>query len=244
MKIERINENQIRCTLTSVDLSARNLNLAELAYGTEKAKRLFHEMMQKAASEVGFDADDIPLMIEAIPLSTESIMLIITKIEDPEELDTRFSRFSPSTEEDSLTTLTHELLEGADELINLFDSSKKNALVQPADAASTPEPASPKTSARIFTFQTLDSVCHAARVAAPVCNAPNTLYKHPFDGRYYLIVREDAGNTDAFNRLCNLLSEYSEPLRTAAAPNTFEAYYDEHYESIVRDRALQILASL
>ena len=37
MKIERISENQIRCTLNDVDLSARNLNLAELAYGTEKA---------------------------------------------------------------------------------------------------------------------------------------------------------------------------------------------------------------
>ena len=27
MKIERINENQIRCTLSSFDLSVRNLNL-------------------------------------------------------------------------------------------------------------------------------------------------------------------------------------------------------------------------
>ena len=36
MKIERINENQIRCTLTSFDLSARNINLVELAYGTER----------------------------------------------------------------------------------------------------------------------------------------------------------------------------------------------------------------
>ena len=32
-------------------------------------------------------------MVEAIPLSNESIMLIITKIEDPEELDTRFPNF-------------------------------------------------------------------------------------------------------------------------------------------------------
>ena len=42
MKIERINENQIRCTLTSFDLSVRNLNLGELAYGSEKARSLFH----------------------------------------------------------------------------------------------------------------------------------------------------------------------------------------------------------
>ena len=101
MKIERINENQIRCTLSSFDLSVRNLNLGELAYGSEKARNLFREMIQKASNEVGFDAEDIPLMVEAIPLSNESVMLVITKIEDPEELDTRFSKFSPTSEEDS-----------------------------------------------------------------------------------------------------------------------------------------------
>ena len=100
MKIERINENQIRCTLSSFDLSVRNLNLGELAYGSEKARNLFREMIQKASNEVGFDVEDIPLMVEAIPLSNESVMLVITKIEDPEDLDTRFSKFSQIAEED------------------------------------------------------------------------------------------------------------------------------------------------
>ena len=56
-------------------------------------------MIQKASNEVGFEAEDIPLMVEAIPLSSESIMLVITKIEDPEELDTRFAKFSPFTDD-------------------------------------------------------------------------------------------------------------------------------------------------
>ena len=40
-------------------------------------------------------------MIEAIPLNADCIVLIITKVEDPEELDTRFSAFAPSVTEDS-----------------------------------------------------------------------------------------------------------------------------------------------
>ena len=52
MKIERISDNQIRCTLTSLDLSSRGINLTELAYGSEKARNLFHEMIQQAAKEV------------------------------------------------------------------------------------------------------------------------------------------------------------------------------------------------
>ena len=79
MKIERINENQIRCTLSNFDLSVRNMNLGELAYGSEKARNLFREMIQRAANEVGFEAEDIPLMVEAIPMANESVMLKIPK---------------------------------------------------------------------------------------------------------------------------------------------------------------------
>ena len=101
MKIERVNDHQIRCTLTRDDLAQREIKVSELAYGTEKAKELFHEMMQQANAEFGFEADDIPLMIEAIPINSDCIVLIITKVEDPEELDTRFSNFSPSIEDDN-----------------------------------------------------------------------------------------------------------------------------------------------
>lgn len=83
MKIEKINDNQIRCTLTREDLENHQIRISELAYGTEKAKKLFRDMMQQAQIQFGFEADNIPLMIEAIPVSTESIILIITKVEDP-----------------------------------------------------------------------------------------------------------------------------------------------------------------
>ena len=57
----------------------RQLQLSELAYGTEKARSLFHDMMQQAAQEFGFEAENMPLMIEAIPSSSDSIVLIILK---------------------------------------------------------------------------------------------------------------------------------------------------------------------
>lgn len=117
MKIEKVNENQIRCTLTREDLASRELKISELAYGTEKAKSLFRDMMQQANFEFGFEAEDIPLMIEAIPLNADCIVLIITKVEDPEELDTRFSRFAPSVTEDSDEDSDANT---ADEVLDLF----------------------------------------------------------------------------------------------------------------------------
>ena len=79
MKIEKVNDHQIRCTLTKADLADRELKISELAYGTEKAKSLFRDMMQQASAKFGFEADDIPLMIEAIPLNADCIVLVITK---------------------------------------------------------------------------------------------------------------------------------------------------------------------
>ncbi len=125
MKLERLSENQIRCTLNKADLQDRELLLNELAYGTDKAKELFRDMMEQAADELGFEVNDIPLMIEAIPVSPDCLILIITKVEDPEELDTRFSRFSKYTDiEVSDDDAAAESDDDADEdSLDLFNSA-------------------------------------------------------------------------------------------------------------------------
>ncbi len=118
MKIEKINENQVRFTLTREDLAQRQIKLSELAYGSEKAKSLFRDMMEQAMDETGFDAGNTPLMIEAIPVSADSIVLIVTKVEDPEELDSRFARFS---REDGAPGATSQLsVSGADDILDLI----------------------------------------------------------------------------------------------------------------------------
>lgn len=253
MKIERINENQIRCTLSSFDLSVRNLNLGELAYGSEKARNLFREMIQKASNEVGFDAEDIPLMVEAIPLSNESVMLVITRIEDPEELDTRFSRFSPPTEDEDHALASSELLEGAD---NLLDFIKKElggmplpdgntiAVVGTGTENQAQAPAQESEQAvcqRIYRFKNLDQVIDAAHAAGPVFTGSNTLYKNPDSGRYYLVISNEGVDKQMFSRASNILTEYGRKLHQGAAQ---EAYYREHYEIIVSDGALQKLMNL
>ena len=257
MKIERINENQIRCTLTSLDLSSRNLNLGELAYGSEKARSLFREMIQKASNEVGFDAEDIPLMVEAIPLSGESVMLVITKIEDPEELDTRFSKFSPLSEdgaENFLSGLANELLEGSDGLMELFKQNmlamNNPAVSGDADTASLQTPnesandgsadGAPVIQTRTYRFSSLDQISDAARAAAALGSIPNKLYKKPGSSQYYLVLSSAGPQIQiTFSRICNLLAEYGEKVKSDVAG---EAYYQEHYEIIIGADALQKLA--
>ena len=134
MKIEKVNDHQIRCTLTKTDLSDRKLKLSELAYGTEKARILFKDMIQQASYQFGFEAEDIPLMIEAIPLSGESIVLVITKVEDPEELDTRFSRFAPDIRDDMDSPEEGDVSKvssyGADDVIDVVELDTQVVIVK------------------------------------------------------------------------------------------------------------------
>ncbi len=260
MKIEKVNDHQIRCTLTKSDLADRELKISELAYGTEKAKSLFRDMMQQASFEFGFDADDIPLMIEAIPLNSECIVLVITKVEDPEELDTRFSKFAPSVregedEEDKgiLGNMMEDLAGGADDVLDLFKkiheakASADNATKEPASVVAEPPKAASDRQAvkesidlvRIYAFESLNQVIRLSHVLTKIYEGKNSLYKNDSNHSYILVISQTNHTPEEFNRVCNMISEYGNPEKFVSAS---EAYLEEHYEAVIKDKAIQSLA--
>ena len=280
MKLERLSENQIRCTLDKADLADRELLLNELAYGTDRAKELFRDMMAQAADELGFEVNDIPLMIEAIPVSPECLILIITKVEDPEELDTRFSRFSKYTDieieaaednsdssseekdEDSLELFNNaaSLMETISDIVENIEQVKKqtetgqNANFIPLSAAlressqkkakkakESKKGSSSTSTYRIFSFQNINDISKAAVMVAPIYQDDNSLYKSPFDNRYYLIVNNQTEDAENYQRVCNLLSEYGTKIKATYA---MPYYFAEHFKIIIKKDALQTLASI
>lgn len=241
MKIEKVNENQIRCTLTREDLASRELKISELAYGTEKAKTLFRDMMRQANFEFGFEAEDIPLMIEAIPLNAECIVLIITKVEDPEELDTRFSRFSPSvTEEGESEEPDSSYAEDpSGEILDLFRQIQ-------ADKDISSEPASdstPKERTRIFMMPSLQQVMEVSAIIGGSYHGLSSLYKFQISseerGSYLLLLTQGKEDSAIFDRTCNIVSEYGIPQKTVPGSSAFLA---EHYESLIQDNAVHALS--
>lgn len=139
MKLEKISDNQIRCTLSKEDLTQRQIHLSELAYGSEKAKELFRDMMQQASIELGFEADNIPLMIEAIPISSDCLVLLVTKVEDPDELDTRFSRFSKINMDDSFDEDFSDIDDNDFEEIDFLDDEDDDMVDEPLPFTPTAE---------------------------------------------------------------------------------------------------------
>jgi len=255
LKIEKINDHQIRCVLTKNDLEAHAIKLSELAYGSEKAKGLFRDMMRQAEREFGFEAEDIPLMIEAIPYS-EHVVLIITKVEDPEELDTKFSNFAPGVREgDPMIDEMIQELSGAAEVLDLFkkiqdcvstphnkqfdahDLKNKNEL---AAEENENEEESPNLT-RVFVFSTLSHVQKLARVAGKTYRGINSLYKDEAYDTYILVTTCDNHSREEYNRFCNMASEYGSMHKSKEST---ERYLEEHFEPIIKDNALAILSEL
>ncbi len=248
MKLEKVNDHQIRATLTKADLADRELKLSELAYGTEKAKSLFRDMMQQAAFEFGFEAEDIPLMIEAIPLSSECIVLIITKVEDPEELDTRFSNFAPSIHEDDesgIGNVLQALTEEGDNVLDLFkkiqtssdsggEKAKRIEGALEKIKEKQNEKASPELS-RAYSFDNIESVARVAHLLQPFYFGRSSLYRNASTGRIILVVTKSDHTPEDFNRVCNMIFEYGVPERLSVAS---EAYFNEHNDAIMLDDAL------
>lgn len=254
MKIEKVNENQIRCTLTREDLADRELKISELAYGTEKAKSLFRDMMQQASFECGFEAEDIPLMIEAIPLNSECIVLIITKVEDPEELDTRFSKFAPSVhdEDEDAEDSSVEMADAADDVLDLFKKLHESRKAAAAEKLPTEDKKKQGTETdteetdvsgltRIFLFDSLHVLTRLAHMLGEGYEGENSLYKNESEGMYLLVVSGKGHTPREFNRICNVLSEYGSPKKTLPASRS---YLEEHCSAVVAKHALQSLAQI
>lgn len=251
MKIEKINDHQIRCVLTKNDLDAHAIKLSELAYGSEKAKGLFRDMMRQAEKEFGFEAEDIPLMIEAIPYS-EHVVLIITKVEDPEELDTKFSNFAPGVREgDPILDEMIQELSGAAEVLDLFKkiqdcvTGPQNQNITKSkevnEAENNVEEDETPSLTRVFVFSTFSHVQKLAHVAGKTYRGINSLYKDEAYDTYILVTTCDNHSKEEYNRFCNMASEYGSMHKSKEST---ERYLEEHFEPIIKDNALAILSEL
>lgn len=257
MKIEKINDKQIRFTLDRKDLEDRHLNLSELAYGSDKANALFKDMLSRAHSEYNFEADDIPVMIEAIPLSPECLVLVLTKVTDPDELDTRFSNFTPAISPSR--DYAHHLEKNyADEIINCFEHISNILGDDLTDKLLGSKPLADKSFAdaedldeldiktvpnlcKIYAFDSLDEVITLSKTINKFYHGENTLYKNPADDRYYLVVCMSEHTAGEFNKVVNVISDY---VSAEKLTNVAPAYFEEHCKCICRNKAVQVLSKM
>lgn len=215
MKIEKLSDNQIRCILTKEDLSKRGLRLSELAYGTDKAKEFFREMMEQAQYLYGFQAENAPLMIEAIPTESGTLVLLVTRVDSPEALEQTLTGAPEDQEDERTPGLRPQDIQAYQSFLLTH---------------------------RLYVFVSMSAAADAARHVAPFYTGESALYQDPDDHFYYLfLTMRDTEEVEAMQPCLAALTEYGS---RAMAPYGRLEYLREHGRTILADDAVATLSVL
>ena len=80
MKIEKLTDNKIRIIFDIDDLAKKNIDIHSLIKNTDGTQKFFKKILKEAEKEVGFDAQDSKLLIEAFISNDGFFILTFTKI--------------------------------------------------------------------------------------------------------------------------------------------------------------------
>lgn len=80
MKIEKLTENKIRIILDLDELAKKNIDFLELTQNTEATQKLFKKILKQAEKEVGFNAENSKLLIEAFVSAEGFFIITFTKL--------------------------------------------------------------------------------------------------------------------------------------------------------------------
>ena len=194
-------------------------------------------------------------------------MIVVTKVEDPDELDTRFSKFAPSILKDNNSSLSSALeevfgsltnksdglrdvirkLQGAsasdfDEDEDADDDEDSIQIISQSEIPSAHTGKSTKPDHEIFySFATLKEVMQVARVIAPHYRSESALYKDERHNTYLLCIMQGTHSDTQFQSFCHLIEEFA----TRTPGNEHLKYFvEEHCTPMLLNNALAQLAKI
>lgn len=86
MKIEKIHLNKIKVTFTPEDLIEHNITPQAVRENSPWVQKVLMTVVKRAVEEIGFEANDARLMVEAMPGEDDSMVMYITRLEDGEDI--------------------------------------------------------------------------------------------------------------------------------------------------------------
>jgi adapter protein MecA 1/2 len=213
MKIERISENQLKLTLTKDDLKERDIKLEDLITPSEKTQKLFRDIMEQALDEEDFiSSENTPLMVEAAPMGTEGIMIIVTKVNN----------------KDGKNKGPADLLQQAQET--------RRWKKKPLDKLEHTE--EQNSDILIYSFPELDDVIRVSLRLDGGFRGESSVYKN--EGKYFLVLQSDTYTAEeSSDELELILKEYGQ--KHVSTPLA-KYYLLEHGETIIADKAVKALA--
>ncbi len=180
MKIEKINDNKVRITLTFEELEKREISLSQIEKDNSIAKDFFINLIEESNLEEDFEINNSQLFIEASSDNNNLFVITITKIEDIPELK------------------QYSLMDNSKIKIKRKKQKCKNNIVKY------------KVDSNMFSFRSIDSIIELCEISKKekLFFGRNSLYK--YEDMYFLIFNKTSVKNDKFLKTYVFLSEFCE----------------------------------
>lgn len=180
MKVEKINENKIKITLTFEELEKRDISLKDIEKNTLIAKNLFIDLIEESNIDEDFKLEDSQLFIEAASDNNNLFIVTITKVDSIPELK-KYSLF--------------------EENIKRSDRNTKNK-------SFTNSNISYKVRSNLYAFDSIDKILDMCSLTKndKIFFGKNSLYKH--ENTYFLVFSQSSIKNKKFLKTFIFLSEF------------------------------------
>lgn len=234
MQIELNDERTLYCYMTEDDFKTLNIFPEKLTYGSNSFRRLISLITKSASEMYHFSSEELPMMVEAVPLEAGELFIQITLIEEAEELDPRFAQFAPSVFDE----MNEDEMDDEDMEDDIPESVSGHVYVPARNRRTAKE----QPHSTVYAFATYEMLITALRTsgnADDFLGTKSSLYYNPESKEYYLILQKGKA-TPSVRALLASLCEYA----TAKVLNpAMSAWMSEHCRCLIRANAVSNLLS-
>ena len=231
MKLEKLSENSIRCTIDRKEFETYKIKLGEIINGNGNAPKFFKEIIYKAHEQFGFEPNNFPLIIEATANIPDNIVFTITKVNTEEEME-RMKKIVAMNQKKFQNNLLNNMhnVEDMDDLLQEIEDFKGNDVAEEGDEFEE---------SVIFLFTNVDNLIISAKQVYGIYKGVSDLYE--IEGNYILLLDAELEDAESYQYSCDIISEYADDTYFS---DIAQGVILEHYEPVIEGDALTQLAKL
>lgn len=249
MKIKRINENTISCTISPEDLKANGFELDDFFDRKKEAVEFIRQTVAQIAISENFDLQGELTTMRVSVLPDHSLNLLITR-EDTKDGASREVRRLARSIFDSLVSKAAEKAgkEEPEQETSPSDSLMKS-LLSGKKEKEDPDTADRKEESRIpaagdsfmFSFYSVRDAMDCCKLFAGAGPVDSSLYYLREDDIYFLVVRRTEGTLDSFEKCVLSANEFGE---LVTSEEQYIAFVTEHGVPVVRGHAIEMFMNV
>ena len=231
MKIERVDENTIKCYISTEEMEKYQIEYSDFLSRTDKAQELMKTIIRQAHEEVGYVPPKFAFEMQIMMVPDQGMVLTFTEkepfdVNDQAKVDAFIA---------SLKEFVSKLLQQKERLAKggqTAGPAKDTAPVR--DAINRIREL--KVDEAVFSFASLSQVIGYADILPAGLRIQSSLYKMNDD--YFLYLKQGSASYDRFGRACAQALEFGDLYRVESG---CDEMLKEHGECLIAEKAVRKL---